>query len=110
MNGTINVNVNVTVDRQFTEVLAVLASALGYPMTVGNEISKEAAEKRDEGEKITLEELRKLAFEVSERRGKDFVRKALEGFTLEDGSPVPRLSMLREADYAAFREKLGGES
>lgn len=125
MNGTFSVNVNVNVDKNFVEALAMLASAIGHPATIGNEAARTAKEMKEMKEaKETMEAkenpepvepasgefdsdaIRRLAFEVSEKRGKDAVRKALAGFALEDGSPVPKITMLPKKDYAAFVKRL----
>ena len=122
MNGTFSVNVNVNVDKNFVEALAMLASAIGHPATIGNEAARTAKEMKEAKEALEAKEspepaepasgeldsdaIRRLAFEVSEKRGKDAVRKALAGFALEDGSPVPKITMLPKKDYAAFVKRL----
>ena len=137
MNGTFSVNVNVNVDKNFVEALAMLASAIGHPATIGNEAARTAKEMKEAKEAMEAKEakeameakeakeakespepaepasgeldsdaIRRLAFEVSEKRGKDAVRKALAGFALEDGSPVPKITMLPKKDYAAFVKRL----
>lgn len=122
MNGTFSVNINVNVDKSFVEALAMLASAIGHPATIGNEAARTAKEMREAkeakeakenpepvepaSEEFDSDAIRRLAFEVSEKRGKDAVRKALAGFVLEDGSPVPKITMLPKKDYAAFVKRL----
>lgn len=133
MDRTINININISikdVDRNFLETIATLASALGYPATVGNKVQETVKEELKDtpvkppvvevtdvpkiemkpASEIDFDEVKKLAYKVSEVCGKNAVAKAIKGFKLEDGkTQVPKITQLQQKDYKAFMEKLNAE-